>query len=290
MKMKANNMTANEKRLATMRANLENLETAAGALLEKGDNMTAAERAALLEMVNIAYHDSGKIEGAASIDGSASCDFCMKMRGAAEENILIICGMCYAAADSWKEAAWRRHKLNARILSSVLFTKEELSSVVLPSDITRINEDGDVINVTHARNILRIIETHGNMSRFGFWFKNHAAVAAGLDAEGVRDNDEKRRRYNARFVQSSILIGFPAQPQWFSDVIFTVYPDKETTLEAIASGAHECNGRKCKECGWNCYNARKNAEGLQHVAEYLRTNKAKRSAVMEAYTAKKESI
>lgn len=280
---------ANARRLATMRANLTALETRAAELLAKGDNMTEGDRLQLLALVNIAYHNSGKIEGAASIDGSAACGFCEKMRGAATRNVLIICGMCYAAADSWKEAAWRRHQLNARILSSVLFTKEELARLAIPSSVCRINEDGDTVNETHARNILRIIETHSWVT-FGYWFKNDAAVAAGLKAEGVTDNAERRRRYNARFVQSSVLIGFPARPRWFADVVFTVWPDKETTEKAILAGAWECNGRKCAECGWNCYRARKSAEGVQHVAEYLRTNKAQRAAVMEAYTVEKARV
>lgn len=279
-------MTSNEKRLATMRANLEKLEKRADVLLSNAENLSPAERLELLQLVNIAYHESGKIEGAASIDSTAYCDFCEKMRGAAECNPLIICGMCYAYAESWKEAARRRHQLNARILSSVLFTRAELSTIGIPSKVCRINEDGDIVNATHARNVLRIIATHKGVY-FGFWYKNAAAVAAGLAAEGIKTTTDKPR--NACFVQSSILIGFPAVPQWFTDVVFTVYPDKETTLQAIASGAHECNGRKCDTCGWNCYHAKKarRAAGeVQHVAEYLRTNKEKRAAVVAAYEKK----
>ena len=279
-------MTSNEKRLVTMRENLEKLETRAAELLEKGDAMSAAERLELLSFVNISYHTSGKIEGAASIDSTAYCGFCEKMRNAAECNALIICGMCYAYAESWKEAARRRHQLNARILSSVLFKKTELAKLAIPSAVCRINEDGDIVNATHARNVLRIIATHKG-SYFGFWYKNAAAVAAGLEAEGIETTEDKPR--NACFVQSSILIGFPAIPMWFTDIVFTVYPDKETTLQAIAKGAHECNGRKCENCGWNCYHAsaiRRVSGNVQHVAEYLRTNKEKRAAVMAAYEMK----
>ena len=281
---------ANEKRLETMRENLNKLEARAAELLNKGDNMTSAERLELLSFVNVAFHKSGKIEGAASVDGTAFCGFCEKMRNAAEYNPLIICGMCYAYADSWKEAARRRHQLNARILSSVLFSKAELETIGILAPVCRINEDGDISNATHARNVLRIIATHKGVY-FGFWYKNASAVAAGLEAEGITTKDEKPR--NACFVQSSVLIGFPAVPQWFTDVVFTVYPDKETTLEAIARGAHECNGRKCENCGWNCYyakKARRAAGEVQHVAEYLRTNKEKRAAVIAAYEMKKAEV
>ena len=127
---KAAKKAATEKRLASMRANLEKLEKRAGAILAKGDSMTDVDRLELLNIVNVAYHDSGKIEGIYSIDSTASCAFCARMIQAAIDNILMICGACYAAADAWKEAAWRRHKLNARILSSVLFTIDERRALV----------------------------------------------------------------------------------------------------------------------------------------------------------------
>lgn len=279
--------TANEKRLETMRANLTKLETLVKTTLDKGDAMTTEDHNILINALNIAYHTSGKIEEAASIDGTASCEFCMKMRSAAENNVLIICGACYAAAESWKEAAWRRHKLNALILSSVLFSHEELSKIILPSFICRINEDGDIANETHARNILRIIKTHGQVN-FGFWYKNAAAVAGALNAEGYEKRSELP--HNVSFVKSSLLIGFPASPDWFTDRIFTVYPDKETTEAAIKANHWECNGRKCKGCKWNCYHNTPHIAPVQYIAEYLRTNAARRAEIMKAYEQKKAEV
>lgn len=268
-------MTANEKRLAAMRANLANLEKKADDILAKiaNDTATAAERLALLSLVNVAYHDSGKIETIFSIDSTASCEFCEKMRAAAENNPLMICGGCYAAADSWKEAAWRRHKLNARILSSVLFTEAELSTLAIPGQHGRINEDGDTVNQTHGQNIIRIIKTHP-ATFFGYWYKNTPAVKAALQAEGITTREA--RPANVKFIKSSVLIGVRAVPDWFTDAVFTVYPDEETTLAAIAAGEFTCNGRKCLDCGYNCYSA---ANGVQYIAEVLRASKAKRAAI-----------
>jgi len=277
--------TANEKRLEAMRANLAKLENSAEEILRKGaENMTSADREKLLQFVNIAYHDSGKIEGVASIDGTSACEFCSKMRAAAEDDALIICGMCYAFADAWKEAAWRRHKLNARILSSVLFTREELSALVIPSCLGRINEDGDIVNQIHAQNVLRIQTTHNDVN-FGFWYKNSAAVDAGLHAEGYFRREELPQ--NVKFIKSSLLIGFPARPDWFTDEVFTVFPDAETTAAAIAAGAWACNGRKCKDCKYHCYEGSTHVAPVRYIAEYLRTNKARRALVMTAYDAKK---
>jgi len=272
---------------AAGRETVRAIEDAAAAILEKGPAATtAADRLALLRFVNVAYHSSGKIEGCHSIDSTAGCEFCEKTRAAAAENVLIICGMCYAAADAYKEFSWRRHTLNARILSTVLFTPEEFRAAfdIPEGALVRINEDGDTVNETHARNILRIMAAFPG-ARFGYWFKNVPAVAAGLQAEGIRTRADRPK--NARFVQSSLLIGFRAAPVWFADCTFTVYPDAETTAAAIAEGAWACNGRRCRACGYWCYTPENNGGIIPDVAEVLRCGKDARAAIMAAYTEKK---
>jgi len=278
-------IAANEKRLATMRHNLDNLETEAEALLNKGDAMTAGDRARLLSIVNVAYHDSGKIEGCSSIDGCAACDFCQHMMQAAESNPLIICGACYAWRDQWKEAAWRRHKLNARILSSVLFTEKELSTLSTITALCRFNEDGDVVNVIHARNLLRIGKTH-LITSFGWFYKNNIDVEKGLNAEGYTTRAMLPK--NIRFIHSSPIIGIPCKTTWFDDARFTVYPDTETITEAIANGAHECNGRRCRECGYTCYVMTRHEYPVD-IAEYLRTDKKSRAIICDRLSAFKAS-
>lgn len=274
---------ATEKRLQTMRDNLTKLETKAEELLSKGDAMTTADRHELLSLVNISYHDSGKIDGVFSIDSSASCEFCQRMIEAAKTRVLMICGACYAAADAWKEAAWRRHKLNARILSTVLFTVEELASLSIPGLLCRYNEDGDTVNETMSRNYLRIAAAHPH-TMFGYWYKHTAAVEAGLIAEGIRRRED--RPENIRFIHSSVLIGFEAAETWFDDGIFTVYPDEETTLEAVRNGAHECNGRKCRDCGYTCY-VMQRRPAVVRIAEVLRTNAKRRAIILDAYREEK---
>lgn len=273
---------ANAKRLETMRANLEALETRADAILEKGDAMTDGDRRELLTLVNVAYHGSGKIDGCFSIDSCAACEFCQKMIHAAGSNVLMICGACYANADSWKEAAWRRHKLNARIFSSVLFTVDELKALSIPGLRCRFNEDGDTTGETMGRNYLRIAAAHPDV-RFGYWFKNAPAVESALHAEGIHTREALPE--NVRFIHSSALIGFAARACWFDDAIFTVYPDAETTAAAIAAGAWECNGRKCMACGFQCYMMQRR-ESVLHVAEVLRTNAARRAVIRSAYDAR----
>ena len=275
-------MTREEKnaaRLEKMRANLSRLESAAAAILEKPE-LTHDDRLQLLQLLNIAYHESGKIETIASVDSCAACGFCEKMRNAAKNNKLIICGYCYAYADQWKEAAWRRHKLNALILSSVLFTMEELKTLAIPSMRCRINEDGDIVNVTHARNIVRLALSHSYIE-FGFFFKNYEAVESGLHAEGIHKRADLPK--NIRFIQSSYMIGIKARPLWFTHCVFTVYPNEELTLQAIAAGEFACNGRKCKDCGYHCYNTALNDDNVAYIAELLRCGTPMRADILKAY-------
>ena len=283
MKTDAERIAANEARLAKMRATLSALETEAEEILAKGDALTHADRLRLLRLVNVAYHArASKIDGVFSVDSSAACEFCQRMMAAAKDHILMICGACYAARDEYKEASWRRHKLNARILSSVLFTVDELKTLPIDGTLCRFNEDGDTVNVVMARNYLRIAAGHPG-AMFGYWYKNTAAVEAGLIAEGITTRDA--RPENVRFIHSSVMIGFAARETWFDDAIFTVYPDEATTLAAVSAGAHECNGRKCRDCGYTCYVMHRRPQVL-HVAEVLRCSKARRAVIMAAYLEK----
>lgn len=274
---------ATARRLEKMRAGLTALETEAAAIIAKGDDRTPADRMRLLSLLNIKLHEEGsKIADIFSLDSTAACDFCSAMRKAAEDNVLMICRCCYAAADAWKEAAWRRHKLNALILSTVLFTVEELATLPVGA-LCRYNEDGDTVNEIMARNYIRNGLAHP-FTHFGYWYKNAPAVEAGLHAEGIHTREALPE--NIHFIHSSSLIGFEARELWFDDAIFTVYPDEETTLEAIAAGAHACNGRKCRDCGFTCYLMKRRPHALR-IAEVLRTNKTERSIIRAAYDARK---
>ena len=262
----------NNARLETMRRNLEALENEAAAILKNGAELSLIDQFKLIRIINVAYHKTGKIEGITSLDGSCTCNFCEKLRGAVEIDKTIICGLCYAARDAYKEAAWRRHQLNARILSSVLFDEMALTALAISTIYGRINGDGDIVNATHARNVLRAIRVH-KMTRFGFWYKNVPAVRAGILAEG--------KPVNVTFVQSSVHIGKADKPAEFTDIVFTVYPTYESLQAAIDAGAVQCNGRKCMTC-LACYNGDGNGNGVRYVAEYLRCKESDRAAIVKA--------
>ena len=242
-------------------------------ILEKGENMTSAERIELLQIFSVSYHDSGKIEDLFSCDSSChGCEFCRIMRAAAANNPLHICGYCYdfAQENRW-ECVKNRHELNLKIMSSVEFTEAELQ--ILPIGfICRFNSSGDIENEIHANNYRKIAVSHSSV-KFGFWAKNVRAVENVFDKYGKPEN--------VVFIQSSPLIGIPAKRSKYADYVFTVYPDEETLQAALQNGAAECNGKKCKECGFKCYLG--TWQNGANIAELLRLPAKYRGAIVKAY-------
>lgn len=227
-------------------------------LLSKKE-LTAAERMQLLTIYQSSYHNSGKIEGVVSFDSSAhNCKFCGAMREKAKNNPAHICNYCYDySQEEYKINSWNRHSLNMLIMSTIDFTEEELA--IIPAGlIDRINSSGDIPNTIYARNMIRIAKVNKN-GRFAFWAKNEYALVTATDQLGKPEN--------AIYIRSSEIIGRPAELPKYFNYVFTVYPDKESCEKAIAAGAAECNGKKCKECGYKCYfGTHKN----HNIAELLR--------------------
>lgn len=238
-------------------------------ILSKAE-LTTADRFKLLTIYQAAYHTGGKIEGVTSYDSSATnCSFCKAMRAKAEKNPAHICNFCYDKnQEEYKITAMNRHSLNLVIMSTVEFSAEELQ--IIPAGlINRINSSGDIPNKTYAINMIRIAKNN-RFATFAFWVKNKLALIAATDEEGKPEN--------AIYIQSSEIIGRPEEPAKYFDYVFTVYPDKASTLAAIAAGAAECNGKKCRECGYKCY---KGTHKGVHIAELLRgVNAAKRAEII----------
>lgn len=239
-------------------------------ILEK-EEITAADRLQLLTIYKSSYHDSGKIEGITSFDSSATnCAFCKGMRKQAEGNPAHICNACYDfAAEQYKITALNRHTLNMLIMSRVDFDLEELR-IIPASLINRINSSGDMPNKTYARNMIKIALVNP-LFHFGFWAKNTAALISATDELGKPEN--------AVYIQSSPIIGKPAEKAKYFDYVFTVYVDADAVKDAIAAGAAECNGKKCRECGYKCYTGAHDAE---NIAELLRGVNAKKRAEITA--------
>lgn len=243
------------------------------AILAKPE-INAIDRFQLLTIYKAAFHNSGKIEGVTSFDSTATnCGFCQKMRKAAENNPAHICNYCYdfAQEHSFKGAnVLNRHTLNMLIMSSVEFTVDELRMVSV-TYINRVNSSGDTPNVIYAKNMLRIALANPAF-KFAYWAKNTADVIAACDEIG--------KPANMTLIQSSPIIGKPAKLAKYFDVVFTVYATREDVDKAIAAGANECNGKKCKDCGYKCY--LNGWKAGSNIAEYLRVDNATREKMSAA--------
>lgn len=247
------------------------------AILDKGiENITKADRIKLLAVYHPAWHDGGKIEGITSYDSTATnCGFCQQMRKYAETHTDCICHDCY---DYEQEHSFKgvnvlnRHSLNMLIMMSVEFTDDELS-ILDCTKINRINSSGDVPNKTYAVNMLRLAKVNEHV-KFAFWAKNITAVIQAVKEVGKPNN--------MTLVQSSPKRNKPVKRAMFFDYVFTVYDNADMVADAIQNGAGECNGKKCRDCGYKCY-LNGWTEG-QNIAELLRVSKA-RKAEIERQTA-----
>lgn len=232
------------------------------AILAKGENMTAADRLQLLMVYNVAFHESGKIEDIYSLDSSATnCKFCAAMRKYAADHpeLNIVCGKCYDfKQESYRFAALNRHTLNMVIMSSVEFTVDELRMLPI-GELGRVNSSGDSTGAIYAANMIKICFAHPQTS-FAIWAKNTAGYIQACDKYGKPEN--------AVMIQSSPFIDKPVKLARYFDYTFTVYFDKAKVDAAIKAGACECNGKKCKDCGFKCY--KKLWPQGANIAEFLR--------------------
>ena len=207
-----------------------------------GGELTKIERMTLVSMVQCNLHTTRKIEGISSIDSSSHCEFCRRMMEAGKADPSLICAGCYTV--SQHKSPTERHILQMVILSNVLFTVEELRAIPT-TQLTRFNSDGDTVNVTMALNYIHFALAH-EYSNCALWAKNINPVIQAFDLEGKPEN--------MVFIQSSPFINKKAKRCRYADYTFTVYLTEETCQKAIENGAAPCNGRKCKDCGFSCYN------------------------------------
>lgn len=227
---------------------------------------THEDRLILLSVYNVSYHDSGKIEGMYSCDSSCNnCTFCQKVRENGKDNPALICNYCY---DDAQEKRWtavkNRHGLNLLIMSSVRYTVDELATLKM-ENLLRENSSGDIENDIMAENYINIGYSHPTVD-IGLFAKNVSPV--------IRATDKLGKPENMKYIQSSLLIGVPAKRAKYFDYVFTVYATEEELQKALSDGACECNGKKCRECGYMCY-VRNGWEIGSNIAEYLRLKSEK---------------
>lgn len=207
------------------------------------------------------YHKDGKIEGLTSLDSAcANNDFCGHMQGSEEPEM--ICKYCYTR--SFWETATAAHYITGLILSEVVLTEEEAAAVAVPAIMVRFNCDGELINHTHAANLLRIAKNHP-VTTFTVWTKRPGILNAVIMSYG--------KPANLVCGISSPMINTPFRETFtWCDFVFTVYTPRGMK-EALARGEFPCNGRKCMDCGFRCYQRHNGAQGPVYIAEALRRPK-----------------
>jgi hypothetical protein len=128
-------------------------------------------------------------------------------------------------------------------MSALVFTVEELATVPVYG-LTRVNSSGDSSGDVYAENVVFFAAAHP-ACRVSAWAKNTAGYIRACRKHG--------KPSNLILICSSPFIDKAApRPQYF-DYVFTVYSDAEKVREALAAGAMECNGKKCRDCGFSCY-------------------------------------
>lgn len=242
-----------------------------------GSTIDIIDQIQLLDIIRPNMHKSGKIENISSFDSAVlTCTFCQKMHENGKNDPRIVCNYCYAKkdAESFKGKNVRlNHDLKRRIFSTVVFSEQVLSSLMLVG-LYRFNEDGDIENQIHADNYIKIAKCNP-LAHFGFWAKNVKPVQNAIKKFG--------KPKNCTFIYSSPLINDFTDyiPKYF-DYKFVVYTPKYINL-AMRMQKSECNGKKCVDCGYKCY---LNNHDFRIIAEKLRFTKNEQALIdlIDKYT------
>jgi hypothetical protein len=145
-------------------------------------------------------------------------------------------------------------------MANVEFTVGELA--ILPgSGNIRVNSSGDSPNVIYAENMIKYAMAHSN-DNVAIWSKNAFAYIKACQKFGKPEN--------VTLVYSSPFVNKIVPCPMFFDFVFAVFSDENEIAKAIENGAGECNGKKCAECGYKCYNKMWIDSGKTVVAEILR--------------------
>ena len=190
------------------------------------------------------HSDGTKMEGIQSISTSCLANPICEARRKIEGSV---CQKCYADSLGKMRKSLTKHLVdNMDILSKALLPERIAALVPISTVIARIESFGDVMNVTQARNYIRIIRTH-KATKFGIWSKNLNLWGQAFEAEG--------KPRNCTYVHSSAMVDIPdfILPRWrkYVDHVFTVW--SHDIYDANYKGTpSECAGIRCMNC-LKCY-------------------------------------
>jgi len=176
---------------------------------------------------------SGKLEGLAGINTSPLVNpFCEKMA----KNLDLVCSKCYSRAmlKSVRKNAAPAMARNTELLSGSILEEKDLPKYTDKWKYGRFNAHGELVNLTHAINLLNIAKKNPHMI-WGFWTKRPALVQEAIAKVGKPEN--------VMLIYSSPCLNVEAPLPSGFDRTFTVYSKEEAKTVNI-----NCGGKKCATC------------------------------------------
>ncbi len=149
-----------------------------------------------------------------------------------------ICQKCYSRRVSYRKAFVNALENNSVILESKLY--EYTDFPYIPFSVFRLESHGDLRNVTHARNYIRLARRNPHCT-FALWTKNHGFMDKAIELEGKPDN--------LIIGQSSEYLNREiSKTYWWTDFTFTVFTPGYAEAHEIKINCP----KKCKDC-MRCY-------------------------------------
>lgn len=202
-------------------------------------NPSIADEIKVINMLNITTL-SGKLTGFFSVNSSPACNERCKARA---KNPKLVCNKCYAFSTINRyKGTYLALEYNTLILSNHLFSVDTLRILALPTTngFFRLESHGDVVNVTHARNYIRLVKTH-NYLKFTVWSKNLDLWRDAFILEGKPDN----LKFIASSPEVNKIMIVPNDCKWFVNKVFTVFTKKFARENNIDIN---CGSRCCATC------------------------------------------
>lgn len=222
------------------------IDAARKAILEKyagKTELTLSEEIEILSLINVTKL-TGKLEDFYSISSSPNInEFC----AARAKDARLICHECFSLASMhYKKELKLALEYNSIVFSTWLFSETALATIKIPNVIgyARIESHGDVRNVIHCRNYIRMIRVHSWLN-FGVWSKNLGFYSIAFNIESKPEN----MTFIASSPMYNTVMKIPEKFQWFVDHTFTVYRKQHAHENNIDIN---CGARSCATC-LKCY-------------------------------------
>jgi len=186
---------------------------------------------------------TGKLAGVDAINTDPlSNDFCCRMN--ATEGT--ICSKCYSISmlKTFRKNCRPAFQRNAEVLSSRPLTDGEILTLKFKNDKVRYNAHGELINVYHAINCIRIAQLFPS-KQFALFTKR-----ANLVKKAVEMGYSIPR--NLHLIYSSAKINHQATKPSIFDKVFVVYSRDYDDPNVVINCCDIKESRKCSECK-RCY-------------------------------------